>query len=213
MNNYQFVQSIKIPTNVHVFLDRNKLLFFGPLGINTFSFPSYSSVDNQLNKKLKNFPGGFQLKFETNNTQNEIILQNTENSKQIQTYGNTLISLLNKKLSGVIQGFFVSLEIQGIGYRVILSDVTDSPDSIRKTEQKQKLVFKLGYSHDIEMTLPKNVRAFCPKPNSLCIYGINYHFLSQICATIRNFRKPEIYKGKGIRLKDEKIRLRVGKRK
>jgi len=86
MNNNQFVQSIKIPTNVHVFLDRNKLLFFGPLGINTFSFPSYSSVDNQPDKKLKNFPAGFQLKFEANNTQNEIILQNIENSKQIQTH-------------------------------------------------------------------------------------------------------------------------------
>jgi len=213
MNNNQFVQSIKIPTNVHVFLDRNKLLFFGPLGINTFSFPSYSSVDNQPDKKLKNFPAGFQLKFEANNTQNEIILQNIENSKQIQTHGNTLISLLNRKLLGVVQGFFVSLEIQGIGYRVILSDTSDFSDSIRKTEQRQKLVFKLGFSHNIEMTLPKNVRAFCPKPTSLCIYGINYHLLTQICATIRNFRKPEVYKGKGIRLKDEEIRLRVGKRK
>ena len=138
MNNNQFVQSIKIPTNVHVFLDRNKLLFFGPLGINTFSFPSYSSVDNQPDKKLKNFPAGFQLKFEANNTQNEIILQNIENSKQIQTHGNTLISLLNRKLLGVVQGFFVSLEIQGIGYRVILSDTSDFSDSIRKTEQRHR---------------------------------------------------------------------------
>jgi len=213
MNNYQFVQSINIPNNVHVFLNKNKMLFFGPLGINTFSFPSYSSVDNQLTKKLKNFPGGFQLKFEADNTVNKIILQNTENSKQIQTYGKTLVSLLNKKLSGVVQGFFVSLEIHGIGYRVILKDITDFSDSMEKAENRQKLIFKLGYSHDIEMILPKNVRAFCPKPTSLCIYGIDYQFLSQICATIKNFKKPEVYKGKGIRLKNEEIRLRVGKRK
>ena len=213
MNNYQFAQSIKIPTNVHVFLDKNKLVFFGPLGINTFSFPSYSSVDNQLNKKLKDFPEGFRLKFVTNNTQNQIILQNTRNSKQVQTYGNTLVSLLNKKLSGVVQGFFISLEIQGIGYRVILKETDNFSGSIKGAEKRQQLVFKLGFSHDIEMTLPKNVRAFCPKPTSLCIYGIDYHFLSQICATIRDFRKPEVYKGKGIRLKGEEIRLRVGKRK
>jgi large subunit ribosomal protein L6 len=213
MNNYKFVKSIKIPSNVHIFLDKNKLIFFGPLGINTFSFPSCSSEKEQLTRKVKNSPGGFQLKFEKNNIQNEIILQNTENSKRIQTYGNTLTSLINKKVIGVVQGFFVSLEIRGIGYRVILKDIINPFNVNEKIRNKQKLTFKLGYSHDIEIILPANVRAFCPKPTLLCIYGIDYHFLSQICAKIRSFKKPEVYKGKGIRLKDEEIRLRVGKRK
>jgi len=211
MNNYKFIKSIKIPNNVHVLLEKNKLVFFGPLGINTFNFPSSSSDENQLTKKVKNFPEGFQLRFEKNNGQNEIVLKNTENSKQIQTYGKTIASLIDKKVIGVVQGFFVSLEIRGIGYRVVLKEINDS-EALSK-QSKQKLIFKLGYSHDIEMVLPANVRAFCPKHTLLCIYGVDYQFLSQICAKIKSFKKPEVYKGKGIRFKDEEIRLRVGKRK
>jgi len=211
MNNYEFIKSIQIPSNVHIFSDKDKIIFFGPLGINTLNFPSYSSGENQSSRKIKNFPGGFKLGFEKNNGRNEIILKNTENSKQIQTYGNTLASLIDKKVIGVMQGFFVSLEIHGIGYRVMLKDVQDS--STLNGQTKQQLIFKLGYSHDIEIVLPTNVRAFCPKPTLLCIYGIDYHFLSQICAKIKGFKKPEVYKGKGIRFKDEEIRLRVGKRK
>jgi len=211
MSNYKFVKSIKIPSNVHIFLDKEKLVCVGPLGVNILRFSSCSFPENEFDRKLKNFPEGFQLKFEKNNTQNEVILQNTENSKQIQTYGNMLAALITKKIIGVVQGFFISLEIRGIGYRVVLKDVENF--SNEKIRTKQKLVLKLGYSHDIEMVLPTNVRAFCPKPTMLAIYGVDFQFLNQICAKIKNFKKPEVYKGKGIRFKDEEIQLRVGKRK
>lgn len=211
MNNYKFTKSIKIPNNVHVLLEKGRLVFVGPLGINTFDFLSFFSDKDCLIQKSEKFPKGFQLSFRKNENHNEIIIENSENSKEIQTYGNTLASLLNRKMIGVMQGFFISLEIRGIGYRVSLKDIQDSLES--NGQVKQKLSFKLGYSHDIELVLPINVRAFCPKPNLLCIYGVDYQFLSQICAKIRSFKKPEVYKGKGIRFKDEEIRLRVGKRK
>lgn len=209
MNNRKFTKSIKIPNNVHVFLENDRLIFFGPLGVNTFSL--FSSAEHQQTQKFKNFPKGFQLEFRKTDQYNQITLQNTENSKQIQMCGNTLASLINRKIAGVVQGFFVSLEIRGIGYRVILQESENFTNSNKQVEQK--LIFKLGYSHDVEMVLPINVRAFCPKPTLLCIYGVDYQFLSQICSKIKSFKEPEVYKGKGIRFKDEKIRLRVGKRK
>jgi len=209
MNNHKFIKSIKIPNNVHVLLDNDRLIFLGPLGVTTFSLSS--SNEKQETQRSKELPRGFQLGFEKTDQCNRIVLQNTENSKQTQMCGNTLASLIDRKIAGVVQGFFVSLEIRGIGYRVILKELEDFSNSNRQVEQK--LTFKLGYSHDVEMILPTNVRAFCPKPSLLCIYGVDYQFLSQICSKIKSFKEPEIYKGKGIRFKDEKIRLRIGKRK
>jgi large subunit ribosomal protein L6 len=98
-----------------------------------------------------------------------------------------------------LRGVFVSFKIVGIGYRVFLSENT--------------LTFKLGFSHLVQVLLPKSVKVFLPEPNVVCLFGLDVNQLTQIMATIRHIKVPSIYKGKGIQRVDEVIRLKAGKRK
>jgi large subunit ribosomal protein L6 len=107
--------------------------------------------------------------------------------------------LLLNKIQGVLRGYLVYLKIVGIGYRATLSD--------------NKLFLKLGYSHDIIYTVPSSVQIFLPDPTTICVFGLDKNQTSQIAAKIRDLRGPSPYKGKGIRLVNEKILLKQGKKK
>ena len=72
---------------------------------------------------------------------------------------------------------------------------------------------KLGFSHDVQYTLPNSLRAFLPEPTLVGLYGIDKNEITQAAARIRALRPPSAYKGKGIRLADEKIKLKAGKKK
>jgi large subunit ribosomal protein L6 len=99
---------------------------------------------------------------------------------------------------GVSQGFEKKLQIEGVGYRVAL--------------QGKKLVFNLGYSHPVEFDLPAGIDAQVGEKGLLfSISGVDKDLVGQTAATIRGFRPPEPYKGKGIRYIDEKIRRKAGK--
>jgi large subunit ribosomal protein L6 len=106
-------------------------------------------------------------------------------------------TLINNMVVGVTQGFTKGLEIVGVGYRVELKG--------------QQLVFNLGYSHPIEFDLPKGISASVDKQNKVTLEGIDKELLGQTAATVRSFRKPEPYKGKGIRYAGEVVRRKVGK--
>jgi large subunit ribosomal protein L6 len=106
-------------------------------------------------------------------------------------------ALLNNMVVGVTQGFQKELEIVGIGYRV---------------EQKgNTLLFSLGYSHPIEFELPKGIEAKVDKQTRITLQGIDKELVGQTAAKVREFRRPEPYKGKGIRYLGEAIRHKVGK--
>jgi large subunit ribosomal protein L6 len=107
--------------------------------------------------------------------------------------------LVANKIHGVSRGFLVYLKIGGIGYRASLDSNT--------------LVLKLGYSHDIVYTLPPSVGVYLVDATTLCLFGIEKNQLTQIASKIRALRKPSAYKGKGIRILDEKLHLKLGKRK
>jgi large subunit ribosomal protein L6 len=119
-------------------------------------------------------------------------------SKNSRLHGITR-SILNNHIIGVSQGFKKSLKIVGVGYRVQL--------------QKKKLVFKIGFSHDITYTLPESISAISPKPDHLVLFGIKKDFLNQIVAEIQNLRKPDPYKGKGIQIEGQTLNLKEGKKK
>lgn len=110
-----------------------------------------------------------------------------------------LKALVKNKLQGVSRGFLVYLKIVGIGYRASIENKT--------------LYLKLGYSHDILYRIPDSVQIFLLEPTLLCIFGIDKNQITQVAAKIRQLRKPSVYKGKGIRLLNEKIMLKAGKRK
>jgi large subunit ribosomal protein L6 len=104
--------------------------------------------------------------------------------------------LTNNMVTGVANGFEKVLEIVGVGYRVELKGRT--------------LVFHLGYSHPINFDLPEGVDARIER-SKIILTGIDKELLGMTAAKIRSFRKPEPYKGKGIRYADEMIRRKAGK--
>jgi large subunit ribosomal protein L6 len=110
----------------------------------------------------------------------------------------TFSSILNKMFIGVQHGYYVNLTFFGIGYRFI--------------HLTKKVLIKIGYTHYLYLGYRNDIYLLGHK-RKLLIYGIDYETVNRIGATVRQFRKPDIYKGKGIRYKDEKIVLKVGKQR
>jgi large subunit ribosomal protein L6 len=106
-------------------------------------------------------------------------------------------TLIANMVHGVTEGYRRDLEIVGVGYRAELSG--------------DSLVFQLGYSHRINFPLPKGISAELPKPTQIVLKGIDKGLLGQTAAKIRALRRPEPYKGKGIKYAQERIRRKVGK--
>ncbi|MEM8579925.1 MAG: 50S ribosomal protein L6 [Pseudomonadota bacterium] len=102
-------------------------------------------------------------------------------------------------VKGATEGFKKELEIQGVGYRAQM--------------QGNTLKLNLGLSHDVNFPVPQGVTVTCPKPTEIIIEGTDEQLVGQVAANIRDWRKPEPYKGKGIRYKDEYIFRKEGKKK
>ena len=106
-------------------------------------------------------------------------------------------ALLANMVRGVTQGYRVELEIQGVGYRA--------------QKQGANLTLQVGYSHPIEVRPPAGVTLESPAPNRIVVGGIDKESVGQTAATIRAFREPDPYKGKGIRYLGERVRRKAGK--
>ena len=102
-------------------------------------------------------------------------------------------------VTGVTQGFKKELEIQGVGYRAQM--------------QGNTLKLNLGLSHDVDFVAPEGVTVSAPKQTEIVVEGIDQQAVGEVAAKIREWRKPEPYKGKGIRYKDEYIFRKEGKKK
>jgi len=102
-------------------------------------------------------------------------------------------------VTGVTEGFKKELEIQGVGYRA--------------TMQGNTLKLNLGLSHDVDFTAPEGVTVTAPKQTEIVVEGIDQQQVGEVAAKIREWRKPEPYKGKGIRYKGEFIFRKEGKKK
>ena len=101
-------------------------------------------------------------------------------------------------VEGVTNGFKKELEIQGVGYRAQM--------------QGNTLKLNLGYSHDVDFIVPEGVTVTAPKPTQIVVEGADQQLVGQVAANIREWRKPEPYKGKGIKYVDEYIFRKEGKR-
>ena len=125
------------------------------------------------------------------------VIPNIENNKDPK-WGTTRAIIANI-INGVTNGFTKTLELTGTGYRASVSG--------------SKLKLELGYSHDINYDIPTDVKIECPKPNLIKLSSINKEKLGAAAAKIRSFRKPEPFKGKGIKYIDEYIFRKEGKKK
>lgn len=110
----------------------------------------------------------------------------------------TTRATLHNMIEGVANGFTKTLVIEGVGYRASL--------------QGDKLVVNAGYSHLVEMPIPTGLTVKVPSPTEINISGVDKQQVGQFAADVRQIRKPEPYKGKGIRYKDEVIRRKEGKK-
>ena len=107
-------------------------------------------------------------------------------------------TLVNNMVVGVTEGYEKKLEIQGVGYRVLSKGPT-------------QLEFQLGYSHPITFDAPEGITFTVENPTHLGVNGIDKQLVGEVAANIRKLRKPEPYKGKGIRYAGEVVRRKVGK--
>ncbi len=107
-------------------------------------------------------------------------------------------SLIANMVEGVTDGFEKQLEIQGVGYRAALKG--------------KNLELALGYSHPVPIEAPEGIEFEVPQPTEVIVRGIDKQLVGQVAADIRKRRKPEPYKGKGIRYKGEQVLRKVGKR-
>ena len=120
-------------------------------------------------------------------------------SRQARAMWGTTRALAQNIVTGVSQGFTRRLEITGVGYRAEVKGRT--------------LVLSLGYSHPVEYPIPEGIEIACQRPTAIAVSGADRQRVGQVAAEIRAWRKPEPYKGKGVRYEGEYIFRKEGKKK
>ena len=164
-------------------------------------FATCALDNNILTVKGKNGEITLKLneKYTIKNEKNEIFVLPLEaNGKSDPIWGTIRANVANL-ITGVNSGFSKTLILNGTGYKASVAG--------------SKLKLQLGYSHDIEYEIPKNVKIECPKTNIIKISSANKELLGDVAAKIRSFRKPEPFKGKGIKYENEFIIRKEGKKK
>ena len=127
----------------------------------------------------------------------EVVVSRPNDLKKMKSLHGLTRTLIANMVIGVTDGYEKVLEINGVGYRA--------------AKQGKKLVLSLGYSHPVEMTDPDGLEAVVDGQNKIIVKGIAKEKVGQYAAEIRDKRRPEPYKGKGIKYADEVIRRKVGK--
>ena len=127
----------------------------------------------------------------------EVVVTRPNDLKRMKSLHGLTRTLINNMVVGVSTGYQKVLEVNGVGYRAAKSG--------------NKLTLNLGYSHPVEMIDPEGIESVCEGQNKIIVKGIDKEKVGQYAAEIRDKRRPEPYKGKGIKYADEVIRRKVGK--
>ena len=149
--------------------------------------------------KLGELSFNFQNNAKVDLKDNLIKVEPAGNSKFYHQMWGTVRSRISNILTGVSKGFSKELELNGVGYKA--------------NQKGNKLELLLGYSHPINFDIPSGIKVEVPKPTSIIISGTDKQQVGQVAANIREFRKPEPFKGKGVKYKEEIIRRKEGKKK
>ena len=127
----------------------------------------------------------------------QIVVTRPNDLKRMKSLHGLTRTLINNMVVGVTNGYEKKLEVNGVGYRAAKSG--------------KKLTLNLGYSHPVEMEDPEGIESVVEGQNIIIVKGIDKEKVGQYAAEIRDKRRPEPYKGKGIKYSDEVIRRKVGK--
>lgn len=136
------------------------------------------------------------INLEIKETERAVSVIRTKEDKSTRSLHGLYRVLVKNLVDGVDQGFSKSLEFKGIGYRVAVND--------------KVLVLNVGYSHPIEILIPEGLKVEIKK-STITVTGIDKYRVGEFAAKIRSIRKPEVYKGKGIRYTGEHIKIKPGK--
>jgi len=157
------------------------------------------AADNTV--KVKGPKGELTTKFNSKLSfemeQNMIHITRASDDKETRALHGLTRALMMNMVTGVSKGFQKDLEIIGVGYRAQMSG--------------KKLVLNVGYSHPVEIDPPAGISFEVPAPTKVTIKGIDAQLVGQVAADVRQVRKPEPYKGKGIRYAGEYVRRKEGK--
>ncbi len=129
----------------------------------------------------------------------DIVVDPRDESKDSRSKWGMSRTQIQNILTGVKDGFERKLEINGVGYRAAM--------------QGKNLQLALGFSHDVLYEVPEGISIVCPKPTEIVVTGIDKQQVGQVASEIRKYRKPEPYKGKGVKYAEERIVRKEGKKK
>lgn len=129
----------------------------------------------------------------------KVVVKPIGNGKRARSMWGTIRTRINNMVKGVTDGFAERLEINGVGFRAAVD--------------KGILTLSLGFSHEVKYAIPAGVEIKAEKPTLLVITGADKQLVGQVAAELRRLRKPEPYKGKGVKYESEKIRMKEGKKK
>ncbi|MXO90631.1 50S ribosomal protein L6 [Pontixanthobacter aquaemixtae] len=129
----------------------------------------------------------------------EIQVNPANDTKTARSHWGMQRTLVSNLVEGVTEGFSKTLEISGVGYRAAMKGKT--------------LNLQLGFSHDVDIEVPEGLEVKCPDQTTVIISGIDKQAVGQLAAEIRRWRKPEPYKGKGIKYQGEYVFRKEGKKK
>jgi large subunit ribosomal protein L6 len=130
--------------------------------------------------------------------ENRIVVERADDTKKVRALHGLTRSLISNMVEGVTKGYQRVLDIVGVGYRAQV--------------QGSKIVLSLGYSHPVEFQLPEGISATVDqKQTQITLAGIDKQKIGQIAANLNALRKPDAYKGKGIRYSGQRLKLKVGK--
>ena len=154
---------------------------------------NYAVVKGPKGQLEQQLPKSMAIKIEDT----EINVSRPDDQKEHRSLHGLTRTLINNMVTGVTEGYEKKLELVGVGYRA--------------QKQGNKLVMNLGYSHPVEMVDPEGITVEAPNQTELVVKGIDKQLVGNYAAKIRDWRKPEPYKGKGIRYAGEVVRRKEGK--
>jgi len=128
----------------------------------------------------------------------DLLVERSDDERRNRALHGLARSLVNNMVVGVSEGFTKELQIVGVGYRAV-------------AKGSNALELQLGYSHSIDVKAPDGVSFEVPEPTRIVVSGIDKQAVGQVAADIRSLRKPEPYKGKGVRYVDEYVARKAGK--
>ena len=166
-----------------------------PAGVLAEIVENTVTIKGKKGELKNNFPPLVKIIKETD----KIMVTPVDKSKNSKAAWGLVRTIINNMVNGVEIGYVKTLEVNGVGYRAAVSDGI--------------LTLQLGYSHDIKLAIPEDLEVKCSKPTEISILGIDKQKVGQFASEIRSFRKPEPYKGKGVRYSDEYVRQKEGKKK